>query len=234
MVDVIESARCENPVQVNRLHMRERSITAYLAAARLQSSSIIICHGVADLTPDIPAIMNEQTRPRSSSCDLFNGMLPKWSDAGALRGRPTRPGHKSSLDREEPYISRPAGFVFFLPSSRARVPLCFHSARRRRPIDLPIYLKSNFLFFLKRVLQFSCSGGKIGTAGHMLLCEIVSLLALQWFQSLVASRPKAQVFEASASKKSISALKTSFSNDLDLSTVQLDYAKPFRNVFNTR
>lgn len=26
------------------------------------------------------------------------------------------------------------------------------------------------------MVQFSCSGGKIGTAGHMLLCEIVSLL----------------------------------------------------------
>lgn len=28
------------------------------------------------------------------------------------------------------------------------------------------------------MVQFSCSGGKIGTAGHMLLCEIVSLLVL--------------------------------------------------------
>lgn len=89
MVDVIESARRDNPAQVNRLHMRERSITAYLAAAaaaaRLQSSSIIICHAVADLTPDIPAIMDQQTRPLSSSCDLLTGCCLNGLTQGPAR-----------------------------------------------------------------------------------------------------------------------------------------------------
>lgn len=121
-----------------------------------------------DLTGDIQAIMTEWSEPLRSR-DLYK-VSSKWSDH-VYTGCPIwgKPRHKSSLNQEELYISCSHVFPKHIPLSSMLFFCSFPS------IYLSIYPKSNFPS-LNVWCNFPAPVAKIGTAGHILLCEIVSLL----------------------------------------------------------
>lgn len=121
-----------------------------------------------DLTGDIQAIMTEWSEPLRSR-DLYK-VSSKWPGR-VYTGCPIwgKPGHKSSLNQEELYFSCSRMFLKHIPLS----PMLFF--RSYPLIYLSIYPKSNFPS-LNVWCNFPAPVAKIGTAGHTLLCEIVSLL----------------------------------------------------------